>query len=299
MKTNNHIYSMVPDKFVEGNILFSDGYSLKTTDGESVHLIVGNSTVSGYVEGTASFARFGAIGGIYQLNRIHVVVSDNLNHCLRLVHRETNHTTPFIGRCGLSGNRNGTDPLFYYPLAIHLLSSDPPVVIIRDLSNNALRAVNILHRNVSTLPLTSQLNNPRFAMFDDSRSALFVSSVRELKKVNLVDYSVENITGSGTEGHNDGWFDEATFGDAQGIVKLSDNVLVVADYNYHILRVLDLQQQSVRSILTGKIDQSADSDIRTGKVTYPRSLLVVNGFLYIGGYQMMKRVKGKHALRNL
>ena len=288
---------MVADKFVEGNILFSDGYLLKTTNGESIHLIVGNPTVSGYVEGTGSFAKFGNIGGIYQINRTHVVVSDYRNQCLRLVRRETNHTTQFVGRCGIRGNRDGTDPLFSNPWAINLLSNDPPVVIVSDRNNNALRAVNLLHRNVSTLPLTSKLTYPMFAMFDESRSALFVSSSMQIKKVNLVDYSVENIAGKEVTGRRDGWFDEAFFGYTWGIVKLRENVLVVADRDHHMLRVLDLQRQSVRSILTGKTNRDADSDIRTGKVTYPKSLLVLDGFLYIGGYQVMKRVKGKYALR--
>ena len=290
---------MVADKFVEGNILFSDGHALKTSDGASLHPIVGNSKLYGYEEGTGSFARFRYIGGIYQLNRTHVVVSDYGNHCLRMVHRETNHTTIFMGRCGVRGYRDGVNPLFSHPWSINLLSNNPLMVIVSDRGNNALRAVNLFNTNVSTLPLGYQLDDPRVAMFDDSRSALFVSSGRQIAKVNLVDYSVENITGNGTTGRNDGWFDEATFGVPQGMVKLSEKVLVVTDYHYDILRVLDLQQQSVRSILSGKTNRDADSDIRTGRVTRPRSLLFVDGFLYIGGWKVIKRVKGKYTLRKL
>ena len=294
MRTQSQIHSMVPDKFVEGNILFADGNSLKTTDGKSVHLIVGNPTVTGYVEGTASLARFSSIGGIYQINRTHVVLSDINNHCLRMVHRETYHTAPFVGRCGAAGHRDGIDPQFHSPRSIDLLSENPPVLIVSDYYNNALRAVNLLDRNVSTLPLASKPTNPRSAMLDKSRDALFFSILRQIRKVNLVDYSVEIIAGSGGSGIADGWFNQATFGDLWGIVKLSENVLVVADQKYSRLRVLDLQQQSVRSILTGGSDQDADSNIRAGWVPSPQSLLVVDGFLYIGGSQVMKRVKGEY-----
>ena len=152
-------------------------------------------------------------------------------------------------------DRDGINPQFYSPWHIDLLSKDPPVLIVSDSNNNALRAADLLHRNVSTLPLASELKDPMFAMFDDSRNALFVSSGTQIKKVNLVDYSVENIAGNGTSGRNDRWFDEATFGELREIVKLNENVLVVADSHYDNLRVLDLQQESVRSILTGKTDQ--------------------------------------------
>ena len=209
----------------------------------------------------------------------------------------TCHTAPFVGRWGAAGHRDGIDPQFHSPRSIDLLSENPPVLIVSDYYNNALRAVNLLDRNVSTLPLASKPTNPRSAMLDKSRDALFFSILRQIRKVNLVDYSVEIIAGSGGSGNADGWSNQATFGDLRGIVKLSENVLVVTDTDNrygNTLRVLDLQQQSVRSILTGGSDQDADSNIRAGWVPSPQSLLVVDGFLYIGGSQVMKRVKGEY-----
>ena len=299
LKTEHYAYSMVPDQFVEGNILFSDGSSLKTTDGESIHLIVGEPRATGYVEGTASFAKLNWIHGIYQLNHTHLLVLDSRNHCLRLVHRETNHTAPFVGKCGESGYRDGLDPLFCEPWAINLLSEDPPVVIVSDRGNNALRVVNILHRNVSTLPLASQLNSPQYAMLDKSRNTLFVSNPTRLMKISMVDYSVEDIAGKSTVGHIDGWLEDVTFRNLDGIVKLSENVLVIADTGQSKLKVLDLQQQFVRSICPGKPYEDSDGDLRICKIDRPSSLLMVDGFLYISGYKVIKRVKGENTFKKL
>lgn len=297
VKTESYVYSIVPDEFVAGNILFVDRCSLKTTDGKSVHLIVGDPNICGYVEGTGSSARFREISGAYQMNRTHVIVSDVGNHCLRLVQRETNRTAPFVGKCGKHGNKDGTDPLFSSPWSINVLSEDPPVLVVSDRGNNALRAVSLLFGNVSTIPLASQLKFPLFAMLDDSRNALFVSSRYQLNQINLFDYTVDNVTGDGTYGDSDGWFDRATFKDVRGIVKLSENVLIVADSSQSKLKVLDLQQKFVTSICAEN-DLDADGDIRVCRVFRPISLLVVDGFLYIGGNKMIKRVKGNDTFKS-
>lgn len=298
LKTEGNIHYMVHDQFVKGNILFADGSSLKTTDGNSVHPIVGVPKEAGYVEGMGSFAKFSYLSGIYQLNRTHVIVADIRNHCLRLVYRETNHTTPFLGTCGVNGSRDGLDPLFSSPWGITLLSEDPPVVIVTDRDNGALRAVNLLYKNVSTLPLTSPLHEPKFTVVDDDQRSLFVSSKEQLNRVNLDNYSVENVTGNGTSGDEDGWFDQATFKSLCGMVRLSKNVLIVADHHQSRLKVMDLEQRFVRSICPKDGVQDADGDIRVCKVDRPFSLLVVDDFLYIGGQNVLKRVKGKTGFIN-
>ena len=44
------VYHLEKDLYIPGNILFSDRYDMKTTDGSSTSLIAHSTTQAGYVE---------------------------------------------------------------------------------------------------------------------------------------------------------------------------------------------------------------------------------------------------------
>ena len=44
------MYHMAPDSYQLGNIIYTDGYSLKTTDGVTAAIIADHTTQSGYKE---------------------------------------------------------------------------------------------------------------------------------------------------------------------------------------------------------------------------------------------------------
>ena len=58
LHTENNVYDLERDLYMPGNILFSDGSAMKTTDGSSTSLIAGSAYQLGYVEGVGSQARF-------------------------------------------------------------------------------------------------------------------------------------------------------------------------------------------------------------------------------------------------
>ena len=77
---------MEEDLFFPGNILFSDNFALKTTDGVKALVVVGDKA-SGFQNGYGASARFGHIRSFIQLPVIEAVLVDPNNGCLRKVDR--------------------------------------------------------------------------------------------------------------------------------------------------------------------------------------------------------------------
>ena len=106
------------DKFVPGDIIFSDTNALKTTDGTDNHNIAGIATQSSYVEGVGTLARLYFITSFLQLSTNRVLIADWGNHCLRSIDRITNETLTFVSNCTNRGNKDGTDALLTRPQKI-------------------------------------------------------------------------------------------------------------------------------------------------------------------------------------
>ena len=70
LQTEHQVYHLERDLYIPGNILFIDGYAMKTTDGSSTSLIAGSVTQRGYVEGVGSQARFYFILSFLQISII-------------------------------------------------------------------------------------------------------------------------------------------------------------------------------------------------------------------------------------
>lgn len=94
---------MEVDRFVEGNILYTDNNQLKTINTETQHveLIVG-STFPGYCEESRSRReppQFNYPNSFFQCSDSTVIVADSWNFCIRSVSRETNSTRSVAGVC--------------------------------------------------------------------------------------------------------------------------------------------------------------------------------------------------------
>lgn len=100
----------------------------------------------------------------------------------------------------------------------------------------------------------SALAFPGKVAVDAGGGRLFVadSSHNRLVIVNLNDYRVLDVVGTGAAGLKDGSYDEATFSKPQGMA-FKDDLLYVADTENHSIRVVNLSERSVSTIAgTGK-----------------------------------------------
>lgn len=108
------------DKFIPGNILFSERYAIRTTDGSITSTIAGNDSLYGYEEGIGSSARFNHVSSLVQVSATTVILADERNSCLRRLNRWTAMTSQFAGNCSNSQYypKDGSEPTFLYPRSI-------------------------------------------------------------------------------------------------------------------------------------------------------------------------------------
>ena len=292
ISTESTVYHMEMDRHEDGNILFSDRSSLKTTDSNETKTIVGRATKHAYREGAGEAARFSGITGFYQINSRTVVVVDQSNHCLRHIDRPTAQTQPFSGTCTKSGYADGAQALFYSPHSIIPDSRDQDKLLVTDNGNNAVRHVDINTRVVSTF-YKGALNYPLGITQDFSSGDLYMTTFSAVYHLNYHSKDLTLITGSPTQhGYRDGDFSVSLFYYPNELL-LIDNMrkLLVTDYNNNRLRILDRQSNTTYSLCTGARGH-IDGDMDSCSLYWPRSLMVSGDSLFIGEYQSIRIMSG-------
>lgn len=94
----------------------------------------------------------------------------------------------------------------------------------------------------------SPLYFPGKVVADDENNRLFIAdSTHHRIVITDLDGKKIAIAGTGKEGRADGPFDKASFADPQGMA-LSGDLLYVADRKNHMIRALDLKEQTVKTV---------------------------------------------------
>lgn len=319
IETESYVWHMERDILHQKNLLFSDGNALKTSDGVTTSTIIGNATISGYINAVGAEARFQYITGFIQLDARRVIVVDNGNNCVRLVDRVTRTAEPLVGQCSRYGYVDGVgdQALFAGPWSIVQDQSDHNVVIVTDRYNNALRSIDLRDNSVSTLHIGGGLYRPRAFIW--SEKELWITGYTNITSFSVEKKRVSLIAGSVIVGDNDGdletvehrnttlgklfslssangqpptdnpaylFRDLPKFKDILEIVSVDKGVFLVVDRGNGKLRLLDTTQNSVSSICDGE-------DGRTCRVLSPAAILSLGDNVYIGDYRSIKRLPGK------
>ena len=148
---------MERDLFIEGNILYSTGKELMTTDGNSTALVYASNT-------SMSDSSFITVSGFAQTSRAEVVFVDEVNGCLRSMNRSSNLMHNLTGDCGRRGYEDGFHALFEYPLLVVQDHFTPCLLYVPDLTNYAVRMVVKSSRPYVTT-LISDANRPYFRIY--------------------------------------------------------------------------------------------------------------------------------------
>ena len=91
------------DSYQPGNIIYTDLYSLRTTDGVTTAIIAGHPTQRGYKNADGENSRYKLITGFLGIATKIVIAVDQDNHCLRRIHHNTSLATTFSGLCASRG----------------------------------------------------------------------------------------------------------------------------------------------------------------------------------------------------
>jgi len=185
--TANHIEE---DEKNTGQLIIATFQSLGTLQHDKhLETFVGNSQ-SGYREGQGLSARFNLITSFHQVNFSHIIVVDKRNHCLRLVNRTTNSTSPFAGRCGSHGfnDGEGTEARFNEPHTI-VSAHRTDQYYLTDSKNSAVRLLRVSAdyqsvRVETVLRDDRQLINLRSLAVNPKENHLLLSTGFRLLEVN-------------------------------------------------------------------------------------------------------------------
>lgn len=283
---------MATDNYLPGNILFSDVHTLKTTDRNSVTLIVGS--LEGYEDGVGNVAEFNWITGFYQLNKTHVLLSDSVNCCLRLVNRLTNETSSYVGNCTNRGYEDGVgiSVKFQNPQAMLLDIKNTSRLLLADEYNGAVRTV----ERFAPIAGTFYSSNGRHSFVGMTQSSItgdiFLTTRYSVYKLSYHNQILTVIAGQlAGPGFSDGPLLTAKFNYAREIILTKNRTqLLVADRRNHRLRLLDLLLNVTTSICT---DRSVPDRANGCGFSDPYSLFVMKETLLIGETQNIRSIAGK------
>ena len=288
LKTESYVYHLQKDLYIPGNILFSDRYAIKTTDGSSTSRIAGSATQNGHVQGVGSQARFSFIPSFLQLSTNQVLIADLNNHCLRSLNRATNQTDQYAGNCTHEGNQNGINALLNKPRSLINDVKNPGHVLISEYRGK-IKTMSMSNRNVSHFGTVDRIV---FSIIQSLETGDFFMTVAHA--VGIFSYWMKTFTvisGSASSGFQDGPFSEVQFFSPVALSFLNNHTLLVSDKYNDRLRVLNLITNTSSSICSGEHGY-ADGDFSICSLVSPRGLLTLTDTVYIGS-QRIRRIEGK------
>ena len=263
---------MEPDLHKNGFIIYDDFHSVKTSNGVTSQTIAGNSSVSGYLEGVGSHARFHDVRGFTQLSDTHIVVADYSNECLRIIDSSLGTTSAFSGQCQLAGYEDGFPGQFNHPSFVAIDKMDVKQLLVVDQNNKALRAVKIDTGAVTTFVRSSLLKSSTDSLAQDSSGDVFVSSAYAIYRIAYSEGTIRLLARSaGVRGDQDGTLTTSLFSLTTYLKAIGTDVLLIADMRNHKLKLLDIKSDRVSTV-----------NVCTNCLQSPTSVLVAQDSLYIG-----------------
>ena len=295
--TELYVLHIEPDQYVPGNILFSDGHALKTTDGTTTSLIAGSSS-TGYSTSSGSSARFNYLFGFHQITANRVFLVDSYNHCMRMLDRTSNASyVSYAGYCCSNGYADGTSRArFYYPWSAIADKKATGRLLVTDKSNHAIRHVHTHYAGyqyVSTFyRSTSSLQKPTGITQEHASGDLFITTHGYyVYKLTYSSKALTLLSGTGSRGFHDGISCQTRFYYPYELLLISRHTLLIADSSNNRLRVLDLNSLMTGSLCSGT-GGTVDGNLTACTLNSPRALAVVNDSLFIGQYQAIRKIKG-------
>ena len=285
-----NILFIATDQYKSGNILFSNQSAIRTTDGFSTSIIAGNNQ-RGYVEGVGSNATFNYIPSFLQLSATHVLIADQVNHCLRSLDRDNKLTVKYVGNCTFPGNRDGTNALLEYPRMLINDQKNPGDTIIAE-RGGILKSMTTINRNVSYFGTVA--GHVRvFSIIQEHRTGnLFMSMTYAVGIFRYQTKSFAVIAGTTTVGgFHDGLFSEVLFNWPVTVKFLDSHTLLVSDRYNNRLRVLDLNTNTSYSICNGE-NRHADGNFSSCSLYRPYGLTILEDTIYVGTNQRIRVIEG-------
>ena len=272
---------MERDQLIPGNILFSDSRTLQTTDWINATIVLDLMTIDG-----------ASISGFVQTSAFEIVFVDTTISCLRVFNRMYGQVYKFAGDCQQEGTRDGINPLFTRPYSIIQDNQTPCLFYVIEWFLPAVRMV-----TKSAVPHVATLikrYHRQYAFLTQSRDGkfLYLSHVEGLERFNLVTNTSNDIISQSTHVSDHAMMYDSNIRALVGSIILQNNFIILADYNRNILFLVDLTTNSTSTICTG-VEGYRSGNASLCQVNHPRSLLEMDGDIYVGEHGAISVLKGR------
>lgn len=287
-KTDSNVFHMEVDRSINGNILFSDGFSLKTADGRTVTTVTHLSALISYQADSDTSSLLSNVRGFTQISETEIVLADYFNHCLRLYNRVTRELSVYAGFCGESRSSGHTNrKRFKKPHSVIHDMMNPQMLLVSGESDCYVHHVDTSGTAPHNITTFSNCMTAARGISQDPRTGdIFFTHSNAIYNLNYTSKGYQKIDGGTT-----GLFG-LQYNYPYAVLPIGDNKLVVADTQNDRLRILDFDREETSSICSGV---AGHRDGFTGEcsLSKPRSLLVVNQTLYIGEGGFIGQIKSR------
>ena len=297
--TSGWVYNLEEDHFIPGNIIYTDGSSIKTSDGKKISVVVGNATGYGYVEGQGASAVFNSIFGFTQVGLDQLVVSDYNNYCIRHVNRTTGNTTQHIGQCGKPGSgqvKFGVDSAIGRPKLVIVDNQLPHHLLFAHTDSKGFYLAHFDMKNKIVGPFSEALKADTIDFGQMANGDLINTrnyySGSSYHIVNVLNYHVKlnYLLAGSIVGYSDGFSTSGRYDYPTGVVEVGKGISIIGDYNNNRVRIFNRTSNYTSTLCTGMS--------RTCSFQRPVSFLVTSDALYIGENKRITKIEGMFMCRD-
>ncbi|MCH1508830.1 MAG: choice-of-anchor D domain-containing protein, partial [Akkermansiaceae bacterium] len=218
-------------------------------------------TNQGFAEGTGLDAQFDRPAGIAADGVGNLYVADEFNHRIRKINTATGEVTSLAGSstAGLADG-SGAAAEFHFPTGVAVDAAGN--VYVSDTANHSIRKITPAGE-VTTLAgsgtpgfgdgagAVAKFSSPRgLAVNDDGDVFVADTGNNRIRKVTAAG-EVSTLSGSGTEGFQNGAGGTAQFSSPTGVAVVGSDVYV-ADYGNHVIRRISEDGETITSAGTGE-----------------------------------------------
>jgi DNA-binding beta-propeller fold protein YncE len=273
----------------KGNIYVSDrgNHAIRVVAvNGAIRTLAGNGK-AGNVDGIGAAASFKQPIAVAVDKSGKVYVADRDNHVVRLIDRSGKVIV--VAGTGAKGFANGpaSSAQFNEPYGV-ALSPDEKTLYVADYLNHAIRAINLVTKQVTTLAGNgkagfadgigdkAQFNQP-YNVKVDAKGRLYVPDQNN-HAIRRVDSkgTVSTIAGNGQSGFADGKTSEARFNNPTGLAKAANGTIYVADRNNHRIRAISPSGE-VTTIAGDGTEGYQDGPGQTAKFNRPIDIVLAPG----------------------
>jgi DNA-binding beta-propeller fold protein YncE len=279
-----------------GRVLVTDSFNNRirvlSADLQQVSTVAGNGE-EGHRDGASAQAQFNRPFGLAVLPGGRVLVSDLLNHRVRMLSADLQQVSTVAGNGG-EGHRDGAaaQAQFNWPSDLAVLPGGR--VLFSDFLNNRIRVLSADMQQVSTVAgdggeghrdgasAQAQFNRPTvLAVLLGGRVLVSDAFNNRIRVLSADLQQVSTVAGNGGEGHRDGTAAHAQFHRPSSLTVLPDGRVLVGDGQHTRLRVLSADLQQV-STLTNLDELHVFSALK----------LLPDGRLLVGGGSRIRVLEG-------